>query len=161
MNPTMQARRSLWHVAARWQSRPPPRLLTRSFASTLAVSTSDAAEDVDAEQQQQLGKTTTSSKGFNLMSVRSVSDRQTALADISGPAAWKRATSKKDKHRRKTCRSKWWADMDRVSFHMLLTEEMGSNKVSSVLRKVRTAAMREIEPTIERLLTVVVVMLSD
>jgi hypothetical protein len=147
MNPTVQqARRSLWHVAghaARWQLVPPPRLV-RSFASqapsasTHAASASNAAEEENAQPRLQMRRATTSSKGFNLMSAHQSTVEEAVQAEGSASAApWKRA--KKDKHRRKN-KSKWWADMDRVSFRSLLTQEMASNKVSSVLRKVRASS---------------------
>ncbi|KAL4140181.1 hypothetical protein PRNP1_015252 [Phytophthora ramorum] len=131
MTPTLQqVRRSLWHAAA--QCPVHPRLAACGLstqapsAATHTVSASDAAAEDEAQQQQQQSKTTTSSKSFNLMSPHA----ETALEDVATDA-WKRL--KKDKHRRK--KSKWWADMDRVSFRLLLTKEMDSNKVSSVLRK--------------------------
>ncbi|KAF1779948.1 Tetratricopeptide-like helical domain [Phytophthora cactorum] len=143
MHPTVvqQARRSLWRMA-RWPSLSPPRILGQSLstqapsASTHAVSANNEDSDNPTESQHQLQgrKATTSSKTFNLMSAHSATDRDADLADSSRSAGWKRSAAKKNWHRRKKS-NKWWADMDRVSFRMLLTDEMSSNKVSSVLRK--------------------------
>ncbi|KAF4032727.1 Pentatricopeptide repeat-containing protein 2 [Phytophthora infestans] len=140
MHPTVlqQARRSLWRMA-RWQSQLPARVLAHSLltqslnASTHAVS---ANNDIltDPQPQLQERKTTTSNKSFNLMNTHSLG-RDAAQTSGSSSAAWKRSTKKNRFRRKKGKGNKWWADMDRVSFRVLLTEEMGSNKVSSVLRK--------------------------
>ncbi|KAL3657323.1 hypothetical protein V7S43_017830 [Phytophthora oleae] len=138
MHPTVvqQMRRSLWHTATRWQAQS-PRILARNLAtqspSAASHTVSSVQEDNEpAEQQVQTCKATNSNKFFNLMSVQS----PPVGSDTSTTARKKRSPSKKKnwyQHRPK--KSKWWADMDRVSFRTLLTEEMGSKKVSSVLRK--------------------------
>ncbi|KAE8898138.1 hypothetical protein PF005_g11102 [Phytophthora fragariae] len=121
MNVTV--RRSLWHAAgraSRWQ------------ASRLTHSVASQAPSADATEEQpiQTRKPTVSSKGFNLISAHSLPPPG---QPTDNEKAWKRPDKLRRKKKKK--QSKWWADMDRVSFRLLLTEQMSSSKVSSVLRK--------------------------
>ncbi|KAG1692907.1 hypothetical protein DVH05_024194 [Phytophthora capsici] len=132
MHPTVvqQMRRSLWHTATRWQAQA-PRILAQSFATQAPSTASYAVSSVneDDKEQQQTHKATNSNKYFNLMSVQ-----QPPVSSDTGTSTGKKI-KKKNWYRHRPKKTKWWADMDRVSFRTLLTEEMGSKKVSSVLRK--------------------------
>ncbi|RLN48348.1 hypothetical protein BBJ29_001281 [Phytophthora kernoviae] len=101
-----------------------------------AVSSSDVADKSEL-QPQQTHKTDTSTKEFNLFSggptpLKPSVATKAAAATASGGAAFVKDKRYREK---KTKKSKWWTAMDRVSFRTLLTEEITSSKVSSVLRK--------------------------
>ncbi|ETP33309.1 hypothetical protein F442_18154 [Phytophthora nicotianae P10297] len=137
-----QARRSLWRMA-RWSSQSPPRILAHNLstqapsASTHAVSfnNEDSATPTESLDKPQRRKTTTSTKSFNLMSTHSPGTRDAAQSNGPSSAIWKQSPKKNRYRRKKGKGNKWWADMDRVSVRVLLTEGMSSNKVSAMLRK--------------------------
>ncbi|CAI5716482.1 unnamed protein product [Hyaloperonospora brassicae] len=132
------ARRSLWRcVTTRGQAQQP--LLVRGVANQVdAVRAVDAVER-RAAQEPLPRSATTSNKSFNLMSAPSLVTREAAGAEaVAGGCGetWHlhRKKDRRDGHKGNKKR-KWWADMDRTSFCLLLAEQMSSTKVLSVLRK--------------------------